>query len=68
MMESDSQTKVDPRKQALLEARFFGSGREDIEVSWDGFPFFLLLKQTLQKPSNYLTIIAHNGRTSELTL
>ena len=34
MMESESaQTKVDPRKQALLEARFFGSGREDIEVS-----------------------------------
>ena len=35
IMESDSQTKVDPRKQALLEARFFGSGREDIEVSSD---------------------------------
>jgi hypothetical protein len=32
-MDSDSQTKVDPRKQALLEARFFGSGREDIEVN-----------------------------------
>jgi hypothetical protein len=32
-MESQSQTKVDPRKQALLEARFFGGGRtEDFEV------------------------------------
>jgi len=32
-MDSESQTKVDPRKQALLEARFFGTaGREDIEV------------------------------------
>jgi hypothetical protein len=32
MMDSDDQTKVDPRKQALLEARFFGTGRENIEV------------------------------------
>ena len=32
-MESQSQTKVDPRKQALLEARFFGGGRaEEFEV------------------------------------
>ena len=38
MMDSESQTKVDPRKQALLEARFFGSGREDIEVMT--FTFF----------------------------
>ena len=32
MMDSEAQTKVDPRKQALLEARFFGTGRENIEV------------------------------------
>ena len=41
-MDSESQTKVDPRKQALLEARFFGTGREDIEVKWSEgveFPF-----------------------------
>ena len=36
MMDSEAQTKVDPRKQALLEARFFGTGRENIEVSCYG--------------------------------
>jgi len=37
-MDSEAQTKVDPRKQALLEARFFGTGRENIEVDSDSTP------------------------------
>ena len=32
MMDSEGQIKVDPTKQALLKARFFGTGRENIEV------------------------------------
>jgi len=54
MMESESaQTKVDPRKAALLEARFFGTGREDIEVDPESLP---LTPSSLQHPQPFTPI------------
>ncbi len=53
-MESQSQTKVDPRKQALLEARFFGGGRaEDFEVEKEpGTPPVVPMSLATSFPAN----------------
>merc|ERR1712142_76160 len=64
MMDSEGQIKVDPTKQALLEARFFGTGREHIELETDSIPS---ITQTSSHFSSVVTTTNNSSLPPNLT-
>lgn len=58
MMDSEGQIKVDPTKQALLEARFFGTGRENIELETDSIP------SITQTSSHFSSVVTTTNNSS----